>query len=53
MDTQGRLLLELAGLALGEFEVDRSLISSEAALRDAGVMHMEYIQFMIGAYLPQ
>jgi acyl transferase domain-containing protein len=49
MDPQGRLLLEQAGLALGDSELERTFSSSEAAVGVyVGVMHMEYIQFMNG-----
>lgn len=50
MDPQGRLLLEQSGLALA----DAGGRLGEAVASDAGVyvgvMHMEYIQYMIGNF---
>ena len=48
MDPQGRLLLEQAGLALGDAGGRQGLPVATAAGVYVGVMHMEYIQFMNG-----
>jgi len=48
MDPQGRLLLEQAGLALGDAGGRQGLPVATAAGVYVGVMHMEYIQFMDG-----
>lgn len=51
MDPQARILLEQTGLALADSENARLFSIQEAATGVyVGVMHMEFIQFMSGAF---